>query len=109
MSDGTLSVRRRQPKASELAGDHPFSADKLHAVTFESFLGAAGSNIGAGVIKSKAVPKPIADADELRIERRRRTRLKDYDKLLKKFKYSAALDSVLKGVSILELDIGILS
>lgn len=40
--------------------------------------------------------KPSLDKDELQIESRRMKRLKEYDKLLKAFKYSAALDSVLR-------------
>ncbi|KDQ64546.1 hypothetical protein JAAARDRAFT_117566 [Jaapia argillacea MUCL 33604] len=97
MSDGTLSVRRRQPKASEAtASDSPFSAAALRAGTFESFLGGAIPTIGQGRVKSKVKSKPIGDVDELRIESKRKKRLKEYDRLLKSFKYSAALDSVLR-------------
>ncbi|KAF8238723.1 WD40 repeat-like protein [Tricholoma matsutake] len=79
MSDGTLSVRRRQPKASEGS-----TADALR------------SDIGRGTVRGKVQPKPTGDVNELRVESKRRKRLKDYDKLLKSFKYSAALDSVLR-------------
>jgi U3 small nucleolar RNA-associated protein 15 len=37
--------------------------------------------------------------DEFKVESRRRRRLKEYDRLLKGFKYSAALDSALRKVS----------
>jgi U3 small nucleolar RNA-associated protein 15 len=45
------------------------------------------------------------DLDEFRVEGRRSKRLKEYDQLLKGFKYSAALDSVLRkvGYSLLSL------
>jgi len=97
MSDGTLSVRRRQPKASETSSsDQPFSAAVLRSGTFESFLGTTLPAIGQGKVRGKVKSKPVGDADEFRIESRRTRRLKEYDRLLKGFKYSAALDSVLR-------------
>ncbi|EIN10362.1 Trp-Asp repeats-containing protein [Punctularia strigosozonata HHB-11173 SS5] len=96
MSDGTLSIRRRRPKASDSMDDTPFSADALRAGTYESFLGGALSFIGQGKVKSKVKSRPIGDVDELRVESKRKKRLRDYDRLLKGFKYSAALDSVLR-------------
>ena len=102
MSDGTLSVRRRQPKplvgaASEL----PFPASTLRSGTFESFLGGSASAIGQGTVRSKTKTAPLGDENELRVERRRSKRLKAYDKLIKSFKYSAALDSVLRKVRVI--------
>lgn len=95
MSDGTLSVRRRQPKASEAsAGDIAFRSG-----TFESFLGGTLPAIGQGTLKSKTKSKPIGDVDEFRVESRRTKRLRDYDRLLKSFQYTAALDSVLRKVN----------
>jgi U3 small nucleolar RNA-associated protein 15 len=99
MSDGTLSVRRRQPKASEGA-DQSFAA-ALKSGAFETFLGGALPVIGQGRTKSKIKQKPTGDVDELRIESRRARRLKEYDRLLKGFKYSAALDSVLRKVILI--------
>ncbi|KZP33006.1 WD40 repeat-like protein [Athelia psychrophila] len=97
MSDGTLSVRRRQPRASEkAAADLPFSAASLKSGTFESFLGGTLPAIGQGKVKGKGKAKAVGDADELRVESRRTKRLKEFDRLLKGFKYSAALDSVLR-------------
>ncbi|EIM88468.1 WD40 repeat-like protein, partial [Stereum hirsutum FP-91666 SS1] len=97
MSDGTLSVRRRQPKASEAsAADGPFSAASLRAGTFESFLGGTIPNLGQLQIKDKTKARPVGDVDEFKVETKRRKRLKEYDRLLKTFKYSAALDSVLR-------------
>lgn len=93
MSDGTLSVRRRQPKATESS-----ATDALRSGTFESFLGTTLPGVGQGTIRGKVQSKPIGDIDELRVESRRTKRLKDYDRLLKSFKYSAALDSVLRKV-----------
>ncbi|KAF9055301.1 Trp-Asp repeat-containing protein [Hymenopellis radicata] len=90
MTDGTLSVRRRQQKASETSSD-PFSQVNMHSGAFQSFLG-----VGQGTVKSKVKSKPIGDANELRVESKRSKRLREYDRLLKSFKYSAALDSVLR-------------
>lgn len=106
MSDGTLSVRRRQPKASEATpSDMPFSASALRTGTFESFLGGTLPAIGQGRTRKKDKGKAVAigDADEFRVESRRTKRLKEFDKMLKGFKYSAALDSVLRKVSVLPL------
>ncbi|PSR77279.1 hypothetical protein PHLCEN_2v7972 [Hermanssonia centrifuga] len=94
MSDGTLSVRRRQAKASESSAHDLFSAAALRTGAFESLLGNLPS-IGQGHVKSKQKSKPVGDANELRVENKRKKRLKEYDRLLKGFKYSAALDSVL--------------
>jgi len=102
MSDGTLSVRRRQPRVSEAAAsDLPFSPATLRSGTFESFLGGALPAIGQGHARDKRKGKAISggDVDELRVESRRTKRLKEFDRLLKGFKYSAALDSVLLKVN----------
>ncbi len=103
MSDGTLSVRRRQPKASEPAAQDLFSATSLRTGAFESFLGGALPVLGQGHVKEKKKSKPVGDVDELKVESKRKKRLRDYDKLLKNFKYSAALDSVLRKVRPISL------
>lgn len=54
--------------------------------------------LGQGRVKEKKKSKPVGDVDELKVESKRKKRLRDYDKLLKNFKYSAALDSVLRKV-----------
>ncbi|EJD01454.1 WD40 repeat-like protein [Fomitiporia mediterranea MF3/22] len=97
MSDGTLSVRRRQPKASESTSE-PFSLSSLRSGAFESFLGTeAVTRIGLGRFgeKGKVKAKPIGDINEFKVEARRKRKLRAYDRLLKNFKYSAALDAVL--------------
>ncbi|KAF7796092.1 hypothetical protein EIP86_007263 [Pleurotus ostreatoroseus] len=95
MSDGTLSVRRRQAKASESSANDLFSPAALRTGAFESFLGTLPS-LGHGHVKSKQKSKPVGDVNELRVESKRKKRLKEYDKLLKGFRYSAALDAVLR-------------
>ena len=95
MSDGTLSVRQRQQKASQSGQD---LADTLTTGTYETFLGGALSSVGQGRVKSKAKSTFQGDVDELRVESRRAPRLREYDRLLKSFKYSAALDAVLRKV-----------
>jgi U3 small nucleolar RNA-associated protein 15 len=104
MSDGTLSVRRRQPKSSEASSDALFSASTLRSGTFESFLGGTLPEIGRGITRNKTKTKPVGVADEFRVESRRTKRLKEYDRMLKSFKHSAALDSVLRSVTHLSLD-----
>ncbi|KAI0774266.1 WD40 repeat-like protein [Fomes fomentarius] len=96
MSDGTLSVRRRQPKASEPATQDLFSVASLRSGAFESFLGGAIPTLGQGRVKEKKKSKTVGDMDELKVESQRTKHLRDYDKLLKNFRYSAALDSVLR-------------
>lgn len=44
--------------------------------------------------------KPIGDVNEIKIEGRRKKKLREYDRLLKGFKYRAALDSVLSKVRV---------
>lgn len=80
-------------KASETSDNAPFSASNVRSGAFESFL---GSGIGQGQTQNKSKSRPIGDANEFRIESKRTKRLKDYDRFLKGFKYSAALDSVLR-------------
>ncbi|KAN0126840.1 WD40 repeat-like protein [Russula decolorans] len=96
MSDGTLSVRRRQPKASEETSAHGLLSEaSLRAATLESFLGVS-PGIGQPRVRERTKNKPVGDVDEFKVESRRRRRLKEYDRLLKGFKYSAALDSALR-------------
>lgn len=57
-------------------------------------------HIGEGAV-SKQRSKAVGDVGEIRVsESRRQKRLKPYDRLLKSFKYSAALDSVLRKVCV---------
>ena len=101
MSDGTLSVRRRQAKASEPASNPLL--DSIRTGTFETFLGGSPFQfIGKPLTKDKGKARavPVGDAGEMKVEARRRKKLRAYDKLLKNFKYSAALDAVLMKVRI---------
>lgn len=91
MSDGTLSVRRRQAKSSEAQAGLLGSGDLFS----EQLVG-----VGQGRVKNRGEVRPLGDPNEMMLERGRRKRLKDYDRLLKAFKYSAALDAVLRKVGI---------
>ena len=85
-------------KSSETAaGEFEIPSAALKAGTFGSFLGML-PNIGQGNVKQKGKSKPLGDVDEFRVEARRKKKLREYDKLLKSFKYSAALDSILRKV-----------
>ena len=90
MSDGTLSIRRRDPKASEVK-----PPDQVHT-SVSAIL--SNIDIGHGVLQQKTITKGSVDKGELRLETQTSKKLKEYDKYLKNFKYSAALDSVLKKV-----------
>ena len=97
-------MRRRQPRVSEAAAlDLPFSSAALRSGTFESFLGSDLPAIGQGRVRDKGKGKAttVGDIDEFRVESKRSNRLTEFDRLLKGFKYSAALDSVLRKVSLL--------
>lgn len=103
MSDGTLSVRRRDPKASEqAAADMAIGADAVRSGAFESFLGGVLPTIGERKLRQgiKGKSRKLDNVDEFRVESRRKKRLREYDRLLKSFKYGAALDSVLAKVCI---------
>jgi len=91
MSDGTLSVRRRDAKASEVLRE---TQNHFDLPTFSDI------NIGHGpeVTPSKILP----DIGEQRLQVQTSKKLKEHDKLLKNFKYSAALDSVLKKVGFFD-------
>ena len=89
MSDGTLSVRRRQPKGAEVQ-EQVNSSD-----IYVDIPGVLNP------VARRSLPKATNDAGELRMVTQPVKKLKEYDKLLKAFKYSAALDSVLKKVLIL--------
>jgi U3 small nucleolar RNA-associated protein 15 len=103
MSDGSLSVRRRQPKPSEGAAN---AAKSSGAGVYEFYMG--GSSFALGSKGAGSRPKPQSKGkqpatagilDEFRVEQRRQKRLREYDRLLKTFKYAAALDAVLRKVS----------
>ncbi|KDR83698.1 hypothetical protein GALMADRAFT_133119 [Galerina marginata CBS 339.88] len=88
MSDGTLSVRRRDPKASETSQEEP----DRHGV-FAIF---DDINVSQGTLLQKRQAKVPSDHEEHRLEAQTSRKSKEYDKLLKNFRYSAALDSVLR-------------
>lgn len=98
MTDGTLSVRRRDPKASETAAEDA-KQTALSGGSYEYFVDMEAV-FGRGHIKSKGkeLPPVVGPADEFKVEKRRKERLKDFERYLKAFKYSAALDASLKKV-----------
>ena len=95
MSDGTLSVRRRQPKGAEV--QEQVNSSDIY-VDIPGHLNPASR---------RSLPKATRDAGELRMVTQPVKKLKEYDKLLKAFKYSAALDTVLKKVLILSTIAGL--
>ncbi|EIW69973.1 hypothetical protein TREMEDRAFT_43605 [Tremella mesenterica DSM 1558] len=96
MTDGTLAVRRREPPASEAAAQEAKQAS-IAGGSYEFFTDMEAV-FGNGHVKAKGkdLPPVIGPADEFRVESRRKERLRDFDKYLKAFKYSAALDAGVK-------------
>lgn len=101
MNDGTFSIRRRHPKASEEASSasHAPRKDPLQALLDGDNLPPPRTPASSSTGPKKRRPTK-GDENELKIESKRRKKLRDYDRLLKSFKYSAALDAVLKKVRI---------
>ena len=96
MSDGTLSVRRRQPKGADVYQGQVNSSD--------IYVDIPGD---LNPVARRSLPKATRDAGELQMVAQPVKKLKEYDRLLKAFKYSAALDTVLKKVLILSTIAGI--
>ena len=90
-------MRRREPKASE-APSAEAEREALRANAYEFFATGMLGNIGERNLQPKSRSKPVGDVNEIKIEGRRKKRLREYDRLLKSFKYRAALDSVLSKV-----------
>jgi U3 small nucleolar RNA-associated protein 15 len=98
MTDGTLSVRRRDPKATEVSAEEA-KQTAISAGSYEYF--ADMENIfGKGYVKAKGKDKApvVGPADEFKVEGRRKEKLRDFEKFLKAFKYTAALDAGLQKV-----------
>lgn len=89
MSDGTLCIRKRELKASELERRERRRAT-FRSGAFQHFVDAGAG--GAGPTRASAATR----ADELSVESTRRQRLKRYDQLLKAFRYRDALDASLQ-------------
>lgn len=104
MVDGSLSVRRRQPKPSEAASSGSQTAE---AGIYDLFMGGGSFALGSKgatsrpKVRGKGKQPPVGVLDEFRVEQRRQKRLREYDRLLKTFKYAAAFDAVLRKVSII--------
>jgi len=98
MTDGTLSVRRRDPKPSEAAAQDAKQI-AISGGSYEYFADVE-TVFGNGYVKAKGKDLPPVEgpADEIKVETRRTARLRDFDRFLKAFKYSAALDAGLKRV-----------
>ncbi|CAG7848682.1 U3 small nucleolar RNA-associated protein 15 homolog [Serendipita indica DSM 11827] len=97
MSDGTLSIRRRDPKASERQNEDD-EREALKQGAYEFFATGMLGNIGERIINPprQAKNKPAGVPGEIKIATQRKRKLKEYDRYLKSFKYGAALDSVLR-------------
>ena len=100
-ADGTLSVRRREPKPAELR-ERQRRKEMLQSGAYEHFV---GTSRGVGETHTGAEAEQIgfggddataaAGSDELKVRRPRTKRLREWDRLLKSFRYADALDSVL--------------
>ena len=101
MADGTLCIRKRQLKQSELSRKREKKA-ALTGGSFDFYL--QGSAAAAQQQSGAAGAGPGQDyarrmRDDVRIANVRKVKLKDYDRYLKSFRYKDALDAALrKGV-----------
>lgn len=98
MTDGTLAVRRRDPKPAEATALESKQA-AIAGGSYEYFADMEAV-FGTGYVKPKAkdLLPVVGPADEFKVETRRQVKLKEFDKMLKAFKYSAALDAALTKV-----------
>ncbi|CAO1613399.1 unnamed protein product [Parajaminaea phylloscopi] len=105
MADGTLCVRKRELKKSE---------EEARNLQRTALQGGAGGGVGPGLdaflpfagvgdgdgshrrADAEAKRAALARHDDVRAETVRARRLKPYDRLLKGFRYSEALDAVLR-------------
>ncbi|KAG8949258.1 hypothetical protein FRC04_008860 [Tulasnella sp. 424] len=91
MSDGTLSVRRRNTSEEE-AQAAATRKEVSRTGDFESMLERIGE---PEYLSQRPVTKPKGDPDEVKLAKEHKKKLAEYDKLLKEFKYGEALDAVL--------------
>lgn len=96
MADGTLCIRKRDLRQAEIERREQDRA-ALAAGSYEHFM-EAGTTLRGQTAKGRQ--QGVAAADELRVEAARRRKLKDYDRLLKSFRYRDALDAALRKVCI---------
>lgn len=88
MADGTLCIRKRELKASELQSRER-RRDAFRTGAYEHFVDTTPAN-------APARASAATGSEELAAESRRRQRLKRYDQLLKAFRYRDALDASLQ-------------
>ena len=91
MADGTLCIRKRELKASELE-TREWRRAAFRTGAYEHFYDGAPNMGSIGPARASAATR----ADELSVESTRRQRLKRYDQLLKAFRYRDALDASLQ-------------
>ncbi|ETS64481.1 hypothetical protein PaG_00942 [Moesziomyces aphidis] len=93
MADGTLCVRKRDIKASELERREAERA-AMNAGAYEFFMQGRVATNQPGKVNARRA------TDDIRVDAVRKRKLADYDRLLKSFRYSDALDAALrKGVA----------
>jgi U3 small nucleolar RNA-associated protein 15 len=106
-SDGSLSIRKRQASASELAARITSKA-VLKSGTYESFLaGQSQTGIYHGAEAKQPVFDSIRDELEVRVSSKRQKKFREWDKLLKNFRHADALDSVMQPVRVVYNIVGL--
>ncbi|KAJ1045371.1 hypothetical protein NDA10_004956 [Ustilago hordei] len=90
MADGTLCVRKRDVKASELERREAERA-AMNAGAYEFFSqGTAAASNQPGKVNARRA------TDDIRVDSIRKRKLQDYDRFLKAFRYGDALDAALR-------------
>lgn len=96
MADGTLCVRKRDVSKTE----EEARAVERNAITgggMDAFLNASQEGgVSASLASAQDRQAALLRGDDIRAETVRARRLKPYDKLMKSFRYSEALDAVLR-------------
>ena len=98
MADGTLCIRKRQLKQSEVSRKRDRKA-ALTGGSYDSYLQGSTSAAAAGQTLMGAGPGQNMNRrmrDDVRIANVRKLKLKDYDRYLKSFRYRDALDAALR-------------
>ncbi|CAO1627351.1 unnamed protein product [Sympodiomycopsis kandeliae] len=95
MADGTLCVRKRQVSKTE-EESRAIERNTITGGGMEAFLNAQENVPSAALTNSTSQRDRLLKNDDIRAETVRSKKLKPYDKLMKAFKYSEALDAVLR-------------
>lgn len=95
-ADGTLTVRQRTLTSKEV-GTRTQNREILASGAYEYMIAGASQNIRIHNVSDQDGPSAATSSvKEVKVKSSKRKRLKEWDRLLKAFRYSDALDSVVQ-------------